>query len=112
MPRLRAAGQRDPSSTVWELVDERASAGQRRDVHNIVDEIERLISRSFCLETVIPASRSVTPPSPGAARGRPMNSVRRSRVLEIEVRGLLPTHRMRPLYPGRSDCASFGVAFG
>jgi hypothetical protein len=69
------------------------SAGQRMDVHDMVDEIGCLISRSLCWGTVTPGSRSGRPPSSGAVRGRQMNSVRRSRVLEMDVRarGCRPT---------------------
>lgn len=69
------------------------SAGQRMDVHDMVDEIGCLISRSLCWETVTPGSRSGRPPSSGEVRGRQMNSVRRSRVLEMDVRarGCRPT---------------------
>jgi hypothetical protein len=62
------------------------SAGQRMDVHDMVDEIGCLISRSLCWGTITPGPRSSRPPSSGAVRWRQMNSVRRSRVLEMDVR--------------------------
>jgi hypothetical protein len=61
----------------------------------------------------LPTTRSGRPPSSGAVRGRQMNFVRRSHVLEVEARG----RGCRPagcgrLISGRTDCGSFGVGYG
>jgi hypothetical protein len=86
VPEPRAAGHRTHPSTVWELVDEqRVSAGQQMDVQDMVDEIECLISRSFCPGDSYPDIPSGRPPSSGAARRRQMNFVRRNSVFDMDA---------------------------
>ncbi len=66
------------------------------------------LARLFCWKTVTPSTRSDSPPSSRAVRGRQMNSVGRTHVLEMDAKGArLPIRRMRQLDPGEERLCEF-----
>jgi hypothetical protein len=80
------------------------SAGQWMDVHDMVDEIGCLISRSLGWGTGTPGSRSVGQAAEFWSSSRAADELRPAQpCFGNEREGTrLPTHRMRQLDPGRS----------